>query len=165
MCSVVTIVNSNCTAYWTWSSRSKLEVVRINIDILGNSELKWAGIGGFNPDDHHIYYCGQESHTRVWNAVLGCNFKNVGMISVHFKDKPFNITVASATNAEEAEAYQFYEDLLEPIPKTRCHLHDRGWECKSRKSRDTWRNKQVWPWSTKWSRKKANRVLPRVFWS
>ena len=43
----------------------------------------------------------------------------------------------------------------------RCPFHDRGLECKSRKSRDTWNNRQIWPWSTKWSRSKANRVLPR----
>ena len=45
--------------------------------------------------------------------------------------------------------------------KTRCPFHHRGLECKSRKSRDTWSNRQVWPWRTKWSRAKANRVLPR----
>ena len=45
--------------------------------------------------------------------------------------------------------------------KIRCPFHHRGLECKSRKSRDTWNNRQVWPWSTKWSRAKAKRVLPR----
>ena len=40
-------------------------------------------------------------------------------------------------------------------------LHYRGLECKSRKSRNTWSNRQIWPWSTEWSRAKANRVLPR----
>ena len=110
---------------------------------------------------------------RVWNAVLGCNLKNDRMISVHFQGNQFNITViqgyAPTTNAKEAEAEQFYEDLqdlLELTPKNRCPLHcrtglDRGLECRSRKSRDTWSNRQVWPWSTKWSREKANRVLPR----
>ena len=43
----------------------------------------------------------------------------------------------------------------------RCPFHHRRLECKSRKSRDTWSNRQVWPWSTKWSRAKMNRVLPR----
>ena len=43
----------------------------------------------------------------------------------------------------------------------RCPFHYRGLECKSRKSRYTWGNRQIWPWSTKWSRAKANRVLPR----
>ena len=45
--------------------------------------------------------------------------------------------------------------------KKRCPFHHRGLKCKSRNSRDTWSNRQVWPWSTKWSRQKANRVLPR----
>ena len=43
----------------------------------------------------------------------------------------------------------------------RCPFHYRGLECKSRKSRNTWSNRQVWPWRTEWSRAKANRVLPR----
>ena len=43
----------------------------------------------------------------------------------------------------------------------RCPFHHRGLECKSRKSRNTWSNRQIWPWSTEWSRAKANRVLPR----
>ena len=118
----------------TWNVRSinqgKLEVVkqemaRVNVDILGISELKWTGMGKFNSDDHYIYSFGQESlringvaiivNERVWNAVLGCNLKNDRMISVCFQGKPFNITVipvyAPTTNAEEAEVKQFYEDL------------------------------------------------------
>ena len=153
-------------------------MARVNIDILGISKLKWTGIGEFNSDDHYIYYCGQESlrrngvaitvNKRVWNAVLGCNLKNNRMISVRFQGKPFNITViqvyAPTSHAEEAEVEQFYEDLqdfLELTHKKRCPFHYRGLECKSRKSRNTWSNKQIWPWSTEWSKAKANRVLPR----
>ena len=78
-------------------------MARVNIDIVGISELKWTGLGEFNSDDHYIYYCGQESlrrkgvaitvSKRVQNAVLGCNLKNDRMISVHFQGKPFNISV------------------------------------------------------------------------
>ena len=54
-------------------------------------------------------------NNRVWNAVLGCNLKNDRMISVHFQGKPFNIMViqayAPSSNAKEAEAERFYEDL------------------------------------------------------
>ena len=103
----------------------KQEMARVNINILGIRELKWTGMGGFNSDDHYIYYCGQESlrrngvalavSKRVQNAVLGCNLKNNRMISVHFQGKPFNITViqvyALTSNAEEAEVEWFYEDL------------------------------------------------------
>ena len=81
----------------------KQEVARVNIDILGISELKWTGMGEFNSDDHYIYYCGQESlrrngvaiivNKRVQNTVLGCNLKNDRMISVRFQGKPFNIRV------------------------------------------------------------------------
>ena len=106
-------------------------------------------------------------NNRVRNAVLGCNLKNDRMISVHFQGKPFNITViqvyAPTTTAEEAEVEWFYEDLhnlLELTPK-KMSFSSRGLECKSRKSRNTWSNRQIWPWSTEWSRAKANKVLPR----
>ena len=122
-------------------------------------------MGEFNSDGHYVYYYGQESlrrnevaiivNKRVQNAVLGCNLKNDRMISVHFQGKPFSITViqgyAPTSNAEEAEVEWFYEDLqdlLELTPKKRCPFHYRGLEFTSRKSRDTWSNRQVWPWST-----------------
>ena len=108
-------------------------MARVNIDVLGISELKWIGMGEFNSDDHSIYCSGQESlrrngvaivvNKRVRNAVLGCNLKNDRMISVHFQGKPFNITViqvyAPTSNAEEAQVEQFHEDrqdLLELTP-------------------------------------------------
>ena len=104
----------------------------------------------------------------VRNAVLGCNLKNDRMISVRFQGKPFNIMVIQVypptSNTEEAEVERFYEDLqdlLELTPKKKCPFHYRGLECTSRKSRNTWSNRQIWRWSTKWSRAKANRVLPR----
>ena len=118
-------------------NQGKLEVVqqeiaRVNIDILGISELKWTGMGEFNSNDHYI--CGQESlrrngvgitvNKRVRNLVLGYNLKNDRMISVHFQGVPFNITViqvyAPNSNPEEAEIERFYEDLqdlLELTPK------------------------------------------------
>ena len=96
----------------TWNVRSmnqwkveviKQEMARVNIGILGISELRWTEMAEFNSDDNCIYYCGQESlsrngvaiivNKRVQNAVLGCNLKNDKMISVHFQGKPFNITV------------------------------------------------------------------------
>ena len=118
-------------------NQGKLEVVRqemarVNVDIIGISELKWTGMGEFNSHDHYIYYCGQESlrrnrvaimvDKRVRNAVLGCNLKNA--ISVHFQGKPFNITViqvyAVTSITEEGEVEWFSEDLqdlLELTPK------------------------------------------------
>ena len=110
----------------------KQEMARVNVDILGISELKWTGMGEFNSDDHYIYYCGQESlrrnrvaiviDKRVRNAVLGCNLKNYRMISVRFQGKPFNITViqvcAPTSNAEEAEVERFYEDLQDLLDLT-----------------------------------------------
>ena len=122
-------------------------MARVNIDILGISELKWTGRGEFNSDDHYSYYCGQESlrrngivlivKKRVLNAVLGCSLKNDRMISVRFQGKPFNITVIQVytptSNAEEAEVewcYEDLQDLLELVLKKMCfsstHAMHRG---------------------------------------
>ena len=84
----------------TWNVRSmnqgklelvKQEMARLNIDILGISELRWTGMGEFNSDDHYIYYCGQESirrngvtiivNKRIQNVVLGCTLKKDRMVS------------------------------------------------------------------------------------
>ena len=96
-------------------------MARVNVDILGISELKWTGMGEFNSDNHYIYYCRQESlrrnevaimvNKRLRNAILGCNLKNNRMTSVRLQGKPFNITViqvyAPTSNAEEAEVEWF----------------------------------------------------------
>ena len=150
-------------------NQGKLELVkqmaRVNVNILGISKLRWTGMGEFNSDYHYIYYYGQESlrrngvslivNKRVRNVVLGCSLKNDRMIFVRFQGKLFNMTViqvyALTSNAEEAQVEQFYEDLqdlLEITPKKICSFHYRGLECKSRKSRNTWSNRQIWPWST-----------------
>ena len=149
-------------------------MARVNGDILGISELKWTGMDEFNSDDHYIYYCWQESlrrngvalivNKRVQNAVLGCNLKNDRMISVHFQGKPFNITViqvyAPTSNTEEAEVERFYENLqnlleLTPPKNVLCIIGDWNAKVGSQETR------QIWPWSTEYSRAKANRILPR----
>ena len=78
--------------------------------------------------------------------------QNDRLVSVRFQGKPFNIMViqvyARTSNSEEAEVEQFCEDLqdlLELTPPKRCPFHYRGLECESRKSRDTWSNRQIWP--------------------
>ena len=108
-------------------------MARVNINLLGISELKWTRMSEFNSGDHYFYYCGQESlrrngvaimvNKRVQNAVLGCNLKNNRMMSIHFQSKPLNITIiqvyVQTSNAEESEVEWFYEhlqDLLEPTP-------------------------------------------------
>ena len=120
-------------------------MTRVNIDILGISELKWTGMGEFNSNNYYIYYCGQKFlringvalivNERIWNAVLECNLKKDRIIclfprlTIHYH--------SFRTNTQE-----------------RCPFHHRGLECKSRKSRDIWMNRQIWPWSTKWSRER-----------
>ena len=95
----------------TWNVKSmnqgklgvvRQEMARVNIDVLGISELKWTAMGEFNSDDGYIYYREQESlrrngvaiivNKRVQNAVLGCNLKNDRMISVSsaFSKSSFN---------------------------------------------------------------------------
>ena len=108
-------------------------MARVNIDILGISELKWTGMGEFNSDDYYIYYCGQESLRRngvaiiVNKKILKCSTwmkSQKWQNDLCFQGKPFNITViqgyALTSNAEEAEVEWFYEDLqdlLELTPK------------------------------------------------
>ena len=125
----------------------KQEMARVNIYILGISELKWTGMGEFNSGDHYIYYCGQESlrkygvalivNKRVWNAVLGYNLKNDRKSSVHFQGKPFSITViqvyGQTTNAKEAEVEWFYDDppdRLELTPKRDVLFITGDWDAK-----------------------------------
>ena len=124
----------------------------------------------FNADDHYIYYCGQESlrrnlivNKRVQNAVLGCNLKNDRMMLIHFQGKPIHSNPCLCPNHWCRRSWS-WPVLWRPIrPRTnthkRCPFHHRGLECKSRKSKYTWSNRQIWPWSTKWSRAKASRVL------
>ena len=129
-----------CIGNWNVRSmkQGKLEVVkqemaRVNINILGISEMKWTGTGEFNSDDHYIYYCGQESLRRNGVAITvnkspKCSTRMQSqkhrMNSVCFQGKPFNITViqvyAPTSNAEEVKVEWFYEDLqdlLELTPK------------------------------------------------
>ena len=132
----------------------KQEMATMNIDILAISERKQTGMGGFNPDDHYIYYCGQESlrrngialivNKRVRNAVFGYNLKNNRMICLFPRQTiqyHSNSSLFPTTNAKEAEVEQIYEDLqdlLELTPKKKRHpFHHRGLECKRRKSRDS----------------------------
>ena len=110
----------------------KQEMAKVNISILGISEIKWTGMGEFNSDDHYIYYYGQESlrrngvaimvNKRVQNSVLGCNLKNDRMISIFSQGKTFSIPViqvyAPTSNAEEAKVEQFYEDLQDLLELT-----------------------------------------------
>ena len=113
-----------CMGIWNVRSmnQGKLDVVkqemaRLNIDILGISELKWTRIGELNSDGHYIYYCGQGSlrrrgaalivNKRVENVVLGFNHKNNRINLVRFQGKPFNITVIQVCPncwCEEVEA-------------------------------------------------------------
>ena len=108
----------------------KQEMTRVNIDILGISELRWTKMDEFNSDDHYIYYCGQESLRRNGVAITvnkslkystWMQSQKWQMISVHLEGKPFKITAyAPTSNAEEAEVEWFYEDLkdlLEPTLK------------------------------------------------
>ena len=107
-------------------------MTRVNVNILGISELKWTGMGEFNSDDHYIYYSGQESlrrngvaiivNKRVQNAVLGCNLKNDGMIlcscprqTIQYHSNP---SLCPTNNAEEAMFKRFYEDLQDLLELT-----------------------------------------------
>ena len=126
----------------------KQEMARVNVNILGISELKWTGMGEFNSDDHYIYYCGHESLRRNGVAIIVTKesemhyldaifLKNDRMIFIRFQGKPFSITViqvyAPTSNAEEVEVERFYEDLqdlLELTPKNDVLFIIGGWNAK-----------------------------------
>ena len=103
---------------------------------------------------------------RVRSAILGCSLKKDRMITVRFQGKPLNITVIQVYDPTSWRSWSWMvlwrptKPFRTNIPK-RCAFHYRGLECKSRKLRDTWNNRQIWPWNTKQSRAKANRIFPR----
>ena len=130
------------------------EMVRVNINILGTSELRWTGMGEFNSEDHYIYYCGQESLRRNGVAIIvnkESEVQNLGTISKMSHSASQESKCMPATDAKEAGVDQFCEELQDFLELTtmKCPFYHRGLECKSRKSRDTWSNRQVWPWTTK----------------
>ena len=120
---------------------------RVNIDILGISEIKWTGMGKFNSDEHYIYYCGQESirrngvslivNKRAQNAVFGCNFKNNRMF-ISFCSFPrqaiqYHSNTSLCPKHKEAEVEWFYEDLqdlLELTPKKDVLFIIENWNAK-----------------------------------
>ena len=123
----------------------KQEMARVNIDILGISELKWTGMGKLNSVVHYIYYCGQESlrrtgetltvNKRIQNTVHGGNLSNGRIISVCFQGKLFKITVIQAyapiTNAKAAEwFYENLQDFQELTPKKDVFFIIEDWNSK-----------------------------------
>ena len=135
-------------------------------------------MGKFNSDDHYIYYWGQESlrrngvvlivNKRIQNAVLGWSLQNDRMISVRLQGKPFNIIViqvcAPTINVKEAEIEWFYDDLqdlLELTPKKDILFITGGRNAKVGSQEILGVTGKFGFGMQKWSRAKANRVLPR----
>ena len=109
----------------------KQEMARMNVDILGISELKWTGMGEFNSDDHYIYYYGHESLRRNGVAIMvnkspKCSTwmqsqkRQNDLCSFPRQTIQYHGTQAYAptSNAEEAEVERFYEDLQELLELT-----------------------------------------------
>ena len=151
-------------------SRGKLEMVRqetarVNIDILRISELKWTRMGGFNSDDHYMYYCGQESRKRNGVALIESEMLFLGAVSLHSTVIQCLCTNHSCWRSWSLTVLWWTRTPSRINTKQRSPFHHRGLECESRKSRDTWNNRQVWPWSKKWSKEKANSFAKRTHWS
>ena len=139
--------------------------------------LKWTGMGQFNSDYHYVYYCGQESLRRN-EVTLTVNRSPKRSTWMQPQKWPNDLSSfpkqtiqphcdPSLSPNHWCQRSWGWLVLWRPIRPSRTTtikrypFHHRGLECKSRKSRNTWINRQVWPWSTKGSRAKANRVLPR----
>ena len=154
---------------------------KVNIDILGISELKWTRMGKFNSDDHYIYYSGKEPLRRNGVALI-INKSPKCYIWVQSQKWQNDLgsfprqTIQLDSNARLLPKHwcrrlQSWAVLRKPTPpsktnaKKKCPFHHRGLECKSRKSRDTQNNRQGWPQRIKWSRAKANSFVKRTRWS
>ena len=161
----------------------KQEMARLNISILGISELKWTGMGEFNSNDYYIYYCGQESLRRngvalIVNRTQKCSswVQSQERHSKHCSFPRPNIKYHSNPNlSPHQKCWRSWSWTVprRPTRSFRTHnqkswpFHYRELESKYKKSRDTWSNRQTWPWCTKWNRAKANRVFPgecTLFW-
>ena len=152
-------------------------MARVNANILAISELKWTGMGEFNSDEHYIYYCGQESlrrngvalrvNKRVWMQYLGKSQKQKNDLysflrqAIQYHSNPSLYTNQQCWRSWSWTVLWGPTSPFRTNTQKRCPFHYRGPECKSRKSRNTWSNRQIWPWNTEWSRAKTNRVLPR----
>ena len=130
----------------------------MNSNILGISELLIKWMGEFNSDDHYIYYCGQESlkrngvalivNKRVQNIVLGCNLKNYRMTCLFPRQTLQHHSNPNLCPNHSGQRSWSWMVLWRP-PRTSitntnksCPFHHRGLECKSKKSRNTWSNRQ-----------------------
>ena len=131
----------------------------------------------FNSDDHCIYYCGQESLRRNGVAIMvNKSPKCSTWVQSHKWQNDLcsfpRQTIQYHSNSSLCPDQQHWRSwswmvlwkTTRPFrtnTKKRCPFHYRGLKCKSRKPRNTWSNRQIWPWNTEWSRAKTNRVLPR----
>ena len=105
---------------------------------------------------------------KVRNAVLGCNLKNDRMICLSPRQTiQYHSNPSLCPNHWRSWRTWSWTVLWRPKrpfrtkTQKRCPFHSRGLECKSRKSRNTWSNRKIWPWNAEWSRAKTNKVLPR----
>ena len=130
---------------WNWESQFLGRLIRSPESLRwrkGSGDLKKELASGMLKEEErtNVFFSSTFSK-RFWSAVLGCNLKNNRMISA-------KLTIQYHSNPSQCT-------------QKRCPFHYRGLKCKRRKSRNTWRNRQIWPWSTEWSRAKTNSVLPR----
>ena len=140
-------------------------MARVNIDILGISELKWIGMGEFNSDDHYMHYCGQKS---LWRNGVAIIVNKSPECSTWMQSQRQQNALCSFprqpilyhSNPSLCPSQKWWKIwswivLWRPTRPSRTNtpkkypFHYTGLECKSRKSRNTWSNRQIWPWSTK----------------
>ena len=151
----------------------------VNIDIFGTIRLIWMRMGKFNSADHYTYYCGQESLRRKGVALIMNKGVQMQCFGEVLKTKKwsqffFRQTIQHNSNPSLCPKHSCQRSwsqrvLWRPTRLSRIStknggpFHHSGLQYKSRKLTDTWSNRQVWPWSTKWSKEKINRVLWRQY--
>ena len=156
-----TILHKNLECQVHESRQIGSDQTRLNVDILGISELKWTGMGEFNSDDHCIYYCRQESLRRNGVAIMVNKKSKMQYLDAISKTTEWSLFISRVNHSISQSSKSMPQPVMliswswtvlwrptRPFrtkTQKRCPFHYRGLECKSRKSRNTWSNRQVWP--------------------
>ena len=100
---------------------------------------------------------------RVWNAISKTTEWSLFISKANHSISQFSKSMPQPVMLKKLTLNSLWRPTrpFRPNTQKRCPFHYRRLECKRRKSRNTWSNRQMWPWSMEWSRAKANRVLPR----
>ena len=134
-----------------WVNLTQMTIISTSAGRNPSEEMEWAS---WSTKESEMQYLDAISKTTEWSLFVS---KANHSISQQSKSMPQPVTLKKQKLNGSMKTYRPFRTNT---PK-RYSFHYRGLECKSRKSRNTWSNRQIWPWNTEWSMAKTNRVLPR----